>query len=69
MQGFELHYSRSEAIRTRTIIRDALIAVIEAGFSGHTEWNVTVVMATNEEQPTDAVQRCRHSYRIRKKMI
>lgn len=67
MQGFELRYSRSDAIRTRTIIRDALAGVIEAGSRGKTEWNVEVVMASNEEQPIKARYQCRHSYRRRKK--
>lgn len=65
MQGFELHYSRSDAIKTRTIIRDALIGVIEAGRRGRTEWNVTVVMATDEELTSDSKRRCRQSYRRR----
>ena len=54
MQGFELRYSRSNVICTRTIIRNALAGVIEAGSRGKTEWNVEVVMASNEEQPTKA---------------
>ena len=49
-----MRYSRSDAIRTRTIIHDALAGVIEAGSRGKTEWNVEVVMASNEEQPTKA---------------
>ena len=69
MQRFELHYSRSDAIQTRTIICDALTGVIEAGTHGHTEWNVTVMMATNKLHSTDAKQRCRQSHRRRNKMI
>lgn len=67
MQGFELRYSRSDAIRTRTIIRDALTGVIEAGSRGNTEWNVEVVMAMDEEQPIKARYQCRHSNRRKKK--
>ena len=67
MQGFELRYSRSDVIRTRTIIRDTLTGVIEAGNRRKTEWNVEVIMASNEEQPIKAKYQCRHSYRRRKK--
>lgn len=67
MQGFELRYSRSDAIRTRTIIRDALTQVIEAGSRGKTEWNVEAIMASNEERPINGRYHCRHSYRRRKK--
>lgn len=63
MQGFELHYSRSDAIKTRTIVRDALTGIIEAGIRGRTEWNVTVVMANNELHSKDARSRWRHSHR------
>ena len=65
LQGFELHYSRSSAIRTKTIIRDALTDVIEAGIRGDTEWNVQVIMATDKDQP---LNRCRLSYRRKQKM-
>jgi len=68
MQGFELYYSRSEAIRTRTIIRDALRGVLEARSSEETEWKVEVLMTTEEEQPIKARNQCRQSYRRRKKV-
>ena len=46
LQGFALNYSRTEALHTRKVIRNAVIDVIERGLHHETDWNVKVVLET-----------------------
>lgn len=50
LQGFELDYSRSDALRTRKIIRNAVIDVIDKGRRKATEWNVKIVYKSPERR-------------------
>lgn len=69
MKVFKLNYSRSNVIRTRTIILDALIGVIQIGLRNETEWNVKVIMAMSNEDPsTNGRQKTRRSHKIRRKV-
>ena len=52
LQGFALNYSRTEALRTRKVIRNAVIDVIERGLHHETDWNVKVVLETAEQART-----------------
>ena len=68
MQGLTLNYSRSEAIRTRTVIRNALIKVVQSGIRKKTEWNVKVVMK-EPGHPSGKIQsQSRRSNRRKKKV-
>ena len=49
VQGFALNYSRDDALRTRKVMRNALIDVIENGRHRSTEWNVKIVLQTTQK--------------------
>ena len=66
LQGFTLTYTRTAALRTRKIIRNALINVVEAGRRGTTEWNVQVVHRNPADRRKPAPKRHR---RVRMKVV
>jgi hypothetical protein len=66
MQEFELNYSRSSAIQTRSIISEALVGVIQSGFREETPWNVKVVMAEEDEPSMSGKEHSRRSRRLKK---
>ena len=49
LQELALNYSRTDALHTRKVIRDALIDVIKKGQRIGTEWNVEVIMQSAEQ--------------------
>ena len=72
MQGLTLNYSRTEGIRTRIVIQNALIRVLQAGMRKKTDWNVELVMeeqSTKAEHSTkDESRPLRRTYRSRRKV-
>lgn len=51
LQGFTLNYTRREAIRTKTVIINAMIDVVQVGMHKKTKQNIKVVMQ-KPEQPS-----------------
>ena len=68
LQGFTLNYSRSDAIRTRTVIRRALVDVFEVRRRRNTDWNMRVVMAKEGEPAIHSRMQARRSHKARKKV-
>jgi hypothetical protein len=65
LQGLTLNYSRTEAIRTKTIIRNVLIRVIQADVRKKTDWNVELVMEEAGHSTRDESRPLRRTYRSR----
>lgn len=65
LQGLALKYSRVDALRTRKIVRNALIDVIEAGRSRKTEWNVKVVLKSKQRRKPAAKRHRRVRFKAR----
>ena len=68
LQGFTLNYRRSEAIRTRTVVRNALIKVIQSGLQKKTDWNVKIVMEEPGQRASSKPSYSRRSNRSKRKV-
>lgn len=69
LQAFELKYSGSDALRTRKVVRNALIDVIEKGRKNKTEWNVKVVLKSPERRKPSGKRHRRTRFKVNRKLV
>lgn len=53
-------------MRTKTIILDALIGVIQAGLRNENVWNVKVILTLDEDTSTSGRQQNRQSHKTKR---
>jgi hypothetical protein len=64
-----LNYRRVDALRTRRIVRNALIDVIEKGRHHSTEWNVKVVLQSAQRKRPPAKRHRRVRFKARGRQV
>lgn len=70
LQAFELNYSGSDALRTRKVVRNALIDIIEKGRKTKTEWNVKVSYKTpGRKKGSGKRHRRARGFKVSRKLI
>lgn len=62
-------YSGSDALRTRKVVRNAVVDVIDKGRKNKTEWNVRVVFNNPERRKPSGKRHRRTRFKVSRKLV